>query len=31
VGPIRLDVAIPINPDNGDPNYALYFGIGQSF
>lgn len=31
VGPIRLDVAVPINPGAGDPNFALYFGIGQSF
>jgi translocation and assembly module TamA len=31
VGPLRLDVAIPINPRKGDPSFAVYFGIGQSF
>lgn len=31
IGPIRVDVAIPINPGHGDPSYALYFGIGQAF
>jgi translocation and assembly module TamA len=31
VGPLRLDVAVPINPRKGDPNFAVYFGIGQSF
>lgn len=31
VGPIRLDVAIPVNPRPGDPDFAIYVGIGQSF
>lgn len=31
VGPLRLDVAFPINPRRGDPDFAVYFGIGQSF
>ncbi|SDG57590.1 autotransporter secretion outer membrane protein TamA [Pelagibacterium luteolum] len=31
LGPLRLDAAIPINPRSGDPDYALYVGIGQSF
>jgi translocation and assembly module TamA len=31
VGPLRLDVAVPLNPRKGDPDFAVYFGIGQSF
>jgi translocation and assembly module TamA len=31
IGPIRLDVAIPVNPERGDPSYAIYVGIGQAF
>lgn len=31
VGPIRLDAAVPIDPRPGDPDFAVYFGIGQSF
>ncbi|WP_372441170.1 autotransporter assembly complex protein TamA [Microvirga arvi] len=31
IGPIRLDVAIPVNPERGDPSYAIYIGIGQAF
>ncbi len=30
-GPLRLDVAVPINKRAGDPDYALYVGIGQAF
>lgn len=30
-GPIRIDVATPINRHKGDPIVALYVGIGQSF
>lgn len=30
-GPIRADVAIPLNKNNGDPDYQLYLSIGQSF
>lgn len=31
VGPLRLDVAFPINPRQGDPDVAFYLGIGQAF
>nr|WP_207747623.1 autotransporter assembly complex family protein [Pelagibacterium limicola] len=31
LGPLRLDVAIPLNKRPGDPDYALYVGIGQAF
>jgi translocation and assembly module TamA len=31
VGPIRADVAFPLNPRSGDPDFAVYFGIGQAF
>lgn len=31
LGPIRLDVAIPLNPQSGDPKYGIYAGIGQAF
>ncbi|MHA3914925.1 autotransporter assembly complex protein TamA [Halovulum sp. GXIMD14793] len=31
IGPIRLDVARPLNPRPGDPDYAFYIGIGQAF
>jgi translocation and assembly module TamA len=31
LGPLRLDVAIPLNKSHDDPDYALYVGIGQSF
>jgi translocation and assembly module TamA len=31
VGPIRLDVAVPLQPDEGDPSWAIYVGLGQSF
>jgi translocation and assembly module TamA len=31
IGAIRLDVAMPVNPDKGDPAFALYIGIGESF
>ncbi len=31
IGPIRLDVAIPVNRERGDPTYAIYVGIGQAF
>jgi translocation and assembly module TamA len=30
-GPIRLDVAVPLNKRSGDADYAIYAGIGQSF
>jgi translocation and assembly module TamA len=31
LGPIRLDVAVPLNRVPGSPDYALYVGIGQAF
>ncbi|WP_456077140.1 autotransporter assembly complex protein TamA [Devosia rhodophyticola] len=31
LGPLRADIAIPLNKRAGDPDYALYIGIGQAF
>ncbi|MCI5073580.1 autotransporter assembly complex family protein [Oricola sp.] len=31
LGPIRLDVAVPVNHQSGDPSFAIYAGIGQAF
>ena len=31
VGPIRLDVAVPLQPESGDPSVAIYVGLGQAF
>ncbi|SMQ72831.1 autotransporter secretion outer membrane protein TamA [Devosia lucknowensis] len=31
LGPLRLDLAIPLNKKAGDPDYAIYAGIGQAF
>jgi translocation and assembly module TamA len=31
LGPLRFDVAIPLNPRDGDPSFAFYAGLGQSF
>ena len=31
LGPIRLDVAMPLNRRPGDPRVAFYVGIGQAF
>lgn len=31
LGPIRLDLATPLNPRSGDPDVAFYVGIGQAF
>jgi translocation and assembly module TamA len=31
VGPLRLDVAVPLDPQKHDPDFAVYFGIGQAF
>ncbi len=31
LGPLRLDVAVPVNKRDGDPDYAIYVGIGQAF
>lgn len=31
VGPLRLDVAVPLNPEKGDPDFGIYVGLGQAF
>ncbi|WP_198378097.1 autotransporter assembly complex protein TamA [Neoroseomonas rubea] len=31
IGPIRVDVGVPLNRQRGDPAYGLYVGIGQAF
>ncbi len=31
IGPIRLDVALPLNKQRGDDTFELYIGIGQAF
>ncbi len=30
-GPIRLDVAVPIDPSPDDPDFSIYAGLGQAF
>lgn len=31
IGPIRLDVAVPLNKEANDDSFELYIGIGQAF
>ncbi len=31
LGPLRFDVAVPVNRRHGDPFFAFYVGLGQSF
>ena len=31
IGPIRLDVAVPLDRQHGDDAFELYIGIGQAF
>lgn len=31
LGAIRVDAAVPLNPDRGDPTFAIYVGLGQAF
>lgn len=31
IGPLRLDVALPLDPGQDDPRFAVYVGLGQSF
>ena len=31
IGPIRLDVAVPLNKLRGDDSFELYVGLGQAF
>ncbi|MEO5755608.1 MAG: autotransporter assembly complex family protein [Mesorhizobium sp.] len=30
-GPLRIDAALPLNRDPGDPRFGIYAGIGQAF
>ncbi|WP_372426319.1 autotransporter assembly complex protein TamA [Salinarimonas chemoclinalis] len=31
IGPLRADIAFPLNPGKGDDAFGLYLGIGQAF
>ena len=31
IGPIRFDVAVPVNGPNDSNNFEIYIGIGQAF
>lgn len=31
LGPIRIDVAVPLNPQGSDPDFGIFAGIGQAF
>jgi translocation and assembly module TamA len=31
IGPLRLDVGVPLNRERGDAAFALYVGLGQAF
>lgn len=31
LGAIRLDVAVPLDPNEDDPDFGIYVGIGQAF
>ena len=31
IGPVRLDVAMPINAREGEPGVQIYISIGQAF
>jgi len=31
IGPIRLDVAVPLSRQAGDDSFELYIGLGQAF
>ena len=31
IGPVRLDIATPLNPRNGDARVAVFIGIGEAF
>jgi translocation and assembly module TamA len=30
-GPLRIDAAVPLNPDPTDPDFGIYAGVGQAF
>ncbi|SHL73932.1 autotransporter secretion outer membrane protein TamA [Roseibium suaedae] len=31
IGPLRVDLAMPLDPEKDDPDYALYVGLSQAF
>lgn len=31
IGPLRLDIGLPLDRQKDDPGYALYIGLGQAF
>lgn len=31
IGPLRLDVAVPLNPGRGDDEFGVYLGLGHAF
>ena len=31
IGPLRLDLAFPLDRREGDSQYRIYLGLGQSF
>ena len=31
LGPLRLDLAVPLDPEEGDPSVGIYVGLGQAF
>jgi translocation and assembly module TamA len=31
IGPLRLDIGVPLNRESGDPGFAIYVGLGQAF
>jgi translocation and assembly module TamA len=31
IGPLRLDVGLPLNREPGDSRFGIYIGLGQAF
>ncbi|WP_420410723.1 autotransporter assembly complex protein TamA [Roseibium sp.] len=31
IGPLRVDAAVPLDPEKDDPDFALYVGLSQAF
>ncbi len=31
IGPLRIDAAVPLDPEKDDPDFALYVGLSQAF
>ncbi|SDU02210.1 autotransporter assembly complex family protein [Stappia sp. ES.058] len=31
VGPLRFDIAVPLDPEKDDPDFAVYVGLSQAF